>query len=513
MEQNTVSGNAAQLLKPLENNAIGQITEENIRFWNAVDREDAAARKAAKARQAELEFKQQEENNKRLDKYFESKPTSDSDGYLNFQISGLKDSFDEIYTQNAIAAVTGTPEERIAANLNNDKFYNKLTLWSKFNNATQETGKRLSEQTYNDAVDFEKKRFVDTVLGIGYTIDKETAEMVTVNPDGTETRRSIEDVDSYVRNMNYTPIAEFTEMGLKELGTIALPDTNGNIYATKANKEAALVRAKAWVADESLARQLADKLGFKDYDEKRSVFETFTKEDFTDLATKASELYIESGFKQVNNSLDNTLKNLNIKNARNDIKNNTVQRPSISNNRTDGSWSDVLKIGDKEIKLKNDAVVYSMDISQGKQVTFFSDDNKTSPVLLSNFSIDKDGKITAYGVQQVKTQVQETDANNKPLFKQELQRVLKNGKPVMEVVNRVSKEKTKVVSVPVMKEVIVNKPIITSNENTITKIMEVIPNPNGSENNLTALENAKLWQQERNKARESAPTNKTPKFN
>jgi hypothetical protein len=303
-DQGTVLGTAAQQLKPIQNNNIGAIVQENIRYWNQVNTQKEAARKAAAAREREFKRKQKESSDKRFDDYVGNLATDESQGYFNNQSVKLLGLTNEVILRNYDKARNGTYEERIAALQENDLWRNKTLAFSKFNTASNDIAKNLDPNNYNAALDYETKKLGESILTGNYRINEEGNLDLTNPLNGEDIKVDPSELLATIKSMKYSGKIELSTLAETEMKSIIQKVDNGEIKISDVNKQTGLNRAINVLSDERVFRDFAYKTDFAGMKKDPTVYKNFTDEQKTELAEDFYELYFETQFKQVNNSLE-----------------------------------------------------------------------------------------------------------------------------------------------------------------------------------------------------------------
>tara|TARA_R110000824_G_scaffold6935_13_gene31842 strand:+ start:6256 stop:7731 length:1476 start_codon:yes stop_codon:yes gene_type:complete len=316
-DQPTVSGIAAQQLKPLQNNNIGAIVQENIRYWNQVDTEEEAARKAAAAREKEFNRQQKKDADKRFDDYIGNLAIDESEGYFNNQSAKLLGMTNDIILKNANPALNGTYEERLAAIQENQKWRNRTSAFSKFNKASNEITKNIDPDNYNPALDYETKKLADSIITGDYLIN-ERGKVAMTNPlNGEDIEVEPTELLGTIKSMKYSGKVDLVGLATKEMDAITQEVNNGNIKVSDLDKEAGLKRAMNVLSDERVFRDFAYRSKFGGMEQDPTVYKNFTTDQKKQLAEDFYETYFETQFKKVNNSLDNANTRSKIRNREN----------------------------------------------------------------------------------------------------------------------------------------------------------------------------------------------------
>jgi hypothetical protein len=486
----TVIGQAAQQLRPLENSNIGAIVEENIRYWNSVDRKEDAAKKAAAAREAQFKYKKEFDYNKRRDDYFANTPIVESDGYQNSLVAKAHNFVTEEYVNNFKIIESGTEEEKTAARIRNNSNLQYLMEMSKTNDATAAKGVELQDKSPVDAVDFQDTHLKNIYQTGSYDIDPQNGNYIFDDYFGEKIQLTPSEFNGAVRGITYTESVNFTELGTEILLSISEPDNNGRIKASPANIEAARDRARGWVQNPIYARILADELSFKEYDKDRKAYETFDDDDFEELALKASNIYIESGFK------DERDEGKSLRNALDRKKLNEEEIVVNAQISTDGTVPNKVDINGKIYSLKEGELAF-VPKENAKKVSLSIDGEDA---VYAAHSVQPDGTIRVFGVISRTEQVPVLNTDGKQVVEQK--RIFdldENNQPIPtgEFDGKNPIFKSSFQEVPKTEEKIIEEVIETQNQTTLTSLFGTINNATGGKS-TNPTETAKSYQKKRN---------------
>ena len=188
-------------LQPTKSNNIGNIVQENIRFWRKYEDEKTAKEKIEKAREAEFQFK----IDGKVDNLYEAFRPTDPIGVYNAKlVEAFEKDQDRLYELSDRAAKGGAADKT--------KYNNELTKWKN----AMSRGAALKEKITSNA-EARKNGSFNSVLDGGvfdvekplvsgaYNIDPITLNMKTIAADGTEGEFNQDTLSQYLSYQLGTP--------------------------------------------------------------------------------------------------------------------------------------------------------------------------------------------------------------------------------------------------------------------------------------------------------------------
>ena len=220
--QNTNSG-ALIRLKPLENNNIGAIVEEHIRYWQKYKDNQEAEKLANQARENEYKRKLQKQA---FDLYEGIRP-EDTKGYFNSQIIGLYEKNKEAYSNLAKQASNGDIDALIKLKDIKDKFVSLSKANEIYSTKISDLNKQKSEGFYNPVLDINTQKQAESFSKGLYKINDDfTLEFYNPNTQETQRLSPSQLYDNDFLNYTYSKPADFDGQA-KKIATDLLNTEDG----------------------------------------------------------------------------------------------------------------------------------------------------------------------------------------------------------------------------------------------------------------------------------------------
>jgi hypothetical protein len=512
-EQATVLGTAAQQLKPLQNNNIGAIVQENIRYWNQADTEEEAARKAAAARKAEFQRKQKKDADKRADDYRGDILEDESEGYLNYQSAKLLEKANEVLYKNESRVLSGDADEKFSALQENEQWRNKSIALSKLNKASNEITANTKDADYNPALDYESRDLVRVIKNGGYDLNDQ-GNLVLIDPYGEKETLEVNPIKllASVKSMKYSGYTNFDDLGDAEADSITQRVTNGNIGIDAINVETALTRSRNILSDERKLREFAYNTNFGGMQEDPTAYKNFDEDQLNQLAKDFSATYIEPRFKLVREDLRNALDNARLGKIKAEEETKVTAQV-----RTDDTVVKEIKIGGDQIDLGENEVGY-IKKAGGKDVKVNINGDLEATYL--GHITDTDGTTTVFAEEKYIVKTPVLDTNGKPVVKQvDVFETDGNGNYVAEL-DKKGKEvrdgkgmivyKSTLSNVPETTDETKTRVVKTKNEAVVTSVFGEIDDARGRQLN-NAQETARSYQADAKKRLELEKNSKAEK--
>jgi len=323
MEQPTVFGTAAQQLRANPINNIGSIVEENIRYWNAVDTEEEAQRKAAELRRAEFTYKQSKDKQDAILKVVDALKVPESSGFFDYQVGGAIKARQEKLGAAAQKTSQGSGDI-IGLSILGKKLEEEIKILSNLNNASQVTAERLQGKQPNPALDRKAVGFYEMITKHLHSFDNEKGKILGTNPlTGENVEYSLEEFNKTIRELDFSPVTNFNALAKTIATNIEQANLDGNISVTDDNRATAFNDALNAMSNTRTAKEYAFFINYKNSANNPSVLDTFDTMSVEELAKTKNELAkdfsendIEKALKTTRNTLDNRLNEERIRTSR-----------------------------------------------------------------------------------------------------------------------------------------------------------------------------------------------------
>jgi hypothetical protein len=331
-EQATVLGTAAQQLKPLQNNNIGAIVQENIRYWNQVETQEEAARKASAARAAEFEYKKKNDRDNRIDKIASALETKESSGYFDLQVVDYTKKRIEEFGELELKARNGEIDPSTLLTKRREIQQDVLAA-SNLNNASQAKSTELKDTAFNPALDYRKIMFMQMMANQQIVFDPEARQAKGTMLNGEDVNLSMDELNSYIRGIQPSAITNFNEQAGLLTDNIEQKDNNGNIIKSANDLKTTRAKAEDFLVGNRLI-EFAYEQNLRNSQEDPSVLEeAFTVTEKENLIEAFNQDYLIPALKEKNNSINNA-------NTRSKIntreKEETTNRPTIAQATNNG---------------------------------------------------------------------------------------------------------------------------------------------------------------------------------
>lgn len=446
--QNTNSG-ALIRLKPLENNDIGSLVEEHIRYWRKYKDDQEAQQLARKAKEDQFKAKLQQNQNKDYYKLLEGVSLDDSSGYFRDQIVSDFEKNRGYLSDLAFRASRGDYQARIQFDKQLAN-YKELTSMDKLYQKTAQeklVGGR-DNPNFNPALDENIMKRADFLSKSLYKIENGRIVM----PDENDPTKITVKTPSELKNDfllrsdfsgKFNPITFSKDIA----SSIKLDDENGNRKVdNQIIREARINTRTAFQQNPNALKSWAFEKGYS-----REKLNNLTEEELANLSNKFSDEVVLSNFQEVNRSLDNTNKLLTAKKKRQDIeKNDTTTTITPSTDESGQLLNDLSQNVDIKLPFIPNAQDQVFNLS-GNPITFGvkgkSGTNKTYTSLIRT----KDGNIFALGQETVKENIplynadgsiqEDTNGNQKFTTRETAKPILEYDKALLNNIARKIKDK------------------------------------------------------------------------
>jgi hypothetical protein len=303
-EQATVLGTAAQQLKPLQNNNIGAIVQENIRYWNQVETQEEAARKASAARAAEFEYKKKNDRDNRIDKIASALETKESSGYFDLQVVDYTKKRIEEFGELELKARNGEIDPSTLLTKRREIQQDVLAA-SNLNNASQAKSTELKDTAFNPALDYRKIMFMQMMANQQIVFDPEARQAKGTMLNGEDVNLSMDELNSYIRGIQPSAITNFNEQAGLLTDNIEQKDNNGNIIKSANDLKTTRAKAEDFLVGNRLI-EFAYEQNLRNSQEDPSVLEeAFTVTEKENLIEAFNQDYLIPALKEKNNSINN----------------------------------------------------------------------------------------------------------------------------------------------------------------------------------------------------------------
>lgn len=248
-------------LRPIENNNIGSIVEEHVRYWKKTRDAEEAEELARQARAQEFNRKAQKDT---FEIYNGLQPEENA-GFLNDQIISNFEKNKPFYKALAIEAGKGNLDARLLLADEKRKIESAVQINKTYSAKIQELEKQKAEGVFNEVLDADIERFKQSIVSGKYKLNPDwTLDVYSpaleselkdsssgLVKDGIVKLNSSTLFNNDFLNSTFNKKAEFVKNG-QSIAKNLLDKTNGNERITDATKVDGIRLVKGLFAEDSI---------------------------------------------------------------------------------------------------------------------------------------------------------------------------------------------------------------------------------------------------------------------
>lgn len=248
-------------LRPIENNNIGSIVEEHVRYWKKTRDAEEAEEMARQARANEFNRKSQKES---FELYNGLAPEENA-GFLNDQIVTNFEKNKPYYKALSIEASKGNLDARLALADEKRKIESAVKINKIYSAKIQELEKQKADGTFNDVLDADTDRFKESLMSGKYKLNADwTFDVYSpaleseikdkssgLTKDGLIKLNSSTMFNNDFLNSQYNKKADFVKNG-KSIAQNLLDKVNGNERITDATRIDGIRLVKGLLAQDAI---------------------------------------------------------------------------------------------------------------------------------------------------------------------------------------------------------------------------------------------------------------------
>jgi len=456
MVQNTTSS-ALVRLRPIQDANIGAIVEEHNRYHRKTKAKEEAEKRARDAKRQEFQRK----INKQTFEIYNGLQPEENAGFLNSQIIDRFEENKEYYMNLAKASANGNIDARLKLADEKRKIESAVKINKVYTEKIQELEKQKRQGNFNELLDNDVDRFKESILqgkyklNADYTLDVYSPALddelkgtsTGLFKDGIVRLNSSTLFNNDFLNSSFNKKSNFIKNG-QDIASNLLDNVNGNKRITAQTKSDGVKLVKGLLSQDSVeARSFLSKARKSGIFPSNKALGDLNEIEQNVLADRYYEEFVRPNLEEVDNSLNNSQKALNIRSGRRKEQAG-LTTISASTNES-GEILNELDVDAPFVPQQGDQVFNLA----GKPLTVGVKGNSNTNKTFSSLIKTQDGRVFAVGKQTVKKDVLvrnddgsiKTDSNGNDVTRVEEESVdiIETGEAILNNISRnIDKNKT-----------------------------------------------------------------------